>query len=174
FRLELLNDANLPCNGPGRSFMGTCAVSEFVVEVESAKAAGKKDKVKFAKAIADYSNPERDLEKNFDDKSTKKRVTGPVSFAIDGKDDTAWGIDAGPGRRNVPRQAIFVPEKPIELPDGGTLHFTLKQNHGGWNSDDHMNNNLGRFRLSVAEGKVPEADPLPPRVQEVLAIPAVK
>src|SRR5205807_4284786 len=87
FRLELLNEPNLPCNGPGRSFMGTCALSEFNVEVEKA---GKREKVRFVKAFADYSNPERDLEKNFDDQSKKKRVTGPVSFAIDGKDDTAW------------------------------------------------------------------------------------
>jgi hypothetical protein len=170
-RIELLNDANLPCNGPGRSFMGTCALSEFGVEVE---VNGKRQKVKFAKAFADYGNPERELEKNFDDKSKKKRVTGPVAFAIDGKDDTAWGIDAGPGRRNAPRVAIFIPEKPVELPEGGTIHFNLKQNHGGWNSDDHMNNNLGRFRLSVAEGKVPESNPLPPRVAEALAVPAAK
>ena len=27
-RLELLNDPNLPCNGPGRSFMGTCALTD--------------------------------------------------------------------------------------------------------------------------------------------------
>jgi hypothetical protein len=174
FRIELLNDANLPCNGPGRSFMGTSALTEFVVEVERSKAPGKREKVKFVKAAADYSNPERELEKNFDDQSKKKRVTGPVAFAIDGKDDTAWGIDAGPGRRNVPRQAVFVPEKPVELPDGGKLHFNLKQNHGGWNSDDHMNNNLGRFRLSVTEGKVTAGDPLPLRVQNVLAIPAAK
>src|SRR5207247_9994010 len=91
FRLELLNDPNLPCNGPGRSFMGTCALSEFGVEIEAEK--GKKQKVKFVKALADYSNPERALEKNYDDKSDKRRVTGPVSFAIDGDDLTAWGID---------------------------------------------------------------------------------
>ena len=72
-----------------------------------------------------------------------------MSFAIDGKDETAWGIDAGPGRRNVPRVAVFIPEKPIELPDGGTLHFNLKQMHGGWNSDDNQNHNLGRFRMSA-------------------------
>ena len=175
FRLELLTDPNLPCNGPGRSFMGTCALTEFVVEVESAKAPGKRQKVKFVKATADYANPERELEKNYDDKSGKKRVTGPVAYAIDGKDDTAWGIDAGPGRRNVPRTAVFVPEKPVALPDGGTLHFNLKQNHGGWNSDDHMNNNLGRFRLGVtsAAGEL-AADPVPPRVREILAIPAGK
>jgi hypothetical protein len=174
FRLELLNDANLPCNGPGRSFMGTCALTEFTVDVESAKEPGKRQRVKIAKAFADYGNPERELEKNYDDKSGKKRVTGPVAFAIDAKDDTAWGIDAGPGRRNAPRVAVFVPEKPVELPDGGTLHFNLKQSHGGWNSDDHMNNNLGRFRLSVASGEIANADPLPPRVAEILAIPAEK
>jgi hypothetical protein len=171
-RLELLNDANLPCNGPGRSFMGTCALSEFVVEVEAR--GGKRERVKFAKALADYSNPPRPLEKNFDDKSGKKRLTGPVSFAIDGKDDTAWGIDAGPGRRNAPRVAIFIPEKPIEFPTGGTLHFNLKQNHGGWNSDDHMNNNLGRFRLSATNGTLPKADPLPPRVAAILTTPEMK
>ena len=175
FRLELLTDPNLPCGGPGRSFMGTCALTEFIVEVETPKEPGKKQKVKFAEATADYGNPERDLEPNFDDKSKKKRVTGPVKFAIDGKDDTAWGIDAGPGRRNVPRVAVFVPEKPVELPEGGTLHFSLKQNHGGWNSDDHMNNNLGRFRLSVtdADGKA-VADPVPARVQTILAVPPAK
>jgi hypothetical protein len=173
FRLELLTDPNLPCGGPGRSFLGTCALSEFVVDVE--KKAGKREKVKFTKATADYANPERVLEKNFDNKSNKRRVTGPASFAIDGNNDTAWGIDAGPGRRNVPRVAVFVPEKPIELPDGGTLHFDLKQHHGGWNSDDHMNNNLGRFRLSVtgADGEI-VADPVPARVREILAIPAAK
>ncbi|HJZ58838.1 MAG TPA: DUF1549 domain-containing protein, partial [Gemmataceae bacterium] len=172
FRLELLSDPNLPCGGPGRSFMGTCALTEFTVEVERA---GKKEKVKLAKATADYANPERELEKNFDDKSNKKRWTGSVAYAIDGRDETAWGIDAGPGRRNVPRVAVFVPENAVELPDGGALHFNLKQNHGGWNSDDHMNNNLGRFRLSVtdAAGEVVAA-PVPARVREVLAIPAAK
>ena len=29
------------------------------------------------------------------------------------------------------------------------MQVTLGQNHGGWNSDDLMTNNLGRFRLSV-------------------------
>ena len=43
-------------------------------------------------------------------------MTGPIAFAIDGKDETAWGIDVGPGRRNVPRKAVFALEKPIEFP----------------------------------------------------------
>ena len=174
FRLELLNDPNLPCNGPGRSFMGTCALTEFSVEATDAKDPKTKVKVKLVKATADYGNPERELEPNFYDKSKNKRVTGPVSFAIDGKDDTAWGIDAGPGRRNQPRNAVFVAEKPISFPAGTVLDFRMKQNHGGWNSDDHMNNNLGRFRLSVTAAENAEADPVPPRVHKILAIPKAK
>ena len=169
FRLELLNDPNLPCNGPGRSFMGTCALTEFSVDAEPV--GGPKEKIKFVKATADYSNPERDLEPNFYDKTDKKRVTGPVDYALDGKDETAWGIDQGPGRRNQPRNAVFVAEKPFGGDAGTLLSINLKQMHGGWNSDDNMNNNLGRFRLSVTTAANPEADRVPKLVREILAIP---
>jgi mono/diheme cytochrome c family protein len=174
FRIELLNDPNLPCNGPGRSFMGTSALSEFQMDAYDPKDPKTKKRLKFVKATADYGNPERELEPNFDDKSKKKRVTGPVAYAIDGKDDTAWGIDAGPGRRNFPRNAVFVPEKPVEFPNGVVLDFHLRQMHGGWNSDDHMNNNLGRFRLSVTGDPDPAADPLPANARHVLGIPKEK
>ena len=170
-RLELLNDPNLPCNGPGRSFMGTSALTEVSVEVAETGHPENKRTVKFVRATADYGNPERELESNFYDKSNKRRVTGPVNFAIDGNDDTAWGIDAGPGRRNVPRNAVFVADQPFGYEGGTTLNIALKQNHGGWNSDDHMNNNLGRFRLSVTTATNPEADRVPKSVREVLAIP---
>src|SRR5262249_10501041 len=46
FRLELLNDPNLPCGGPGRSFMGTCALTEFSVEATDVKDPKNKIKVK--------------------------------------------------------------------------------------------------------------------------------
>lgn len=174
FRLEQLNDPNLPCNGPGRSQIGTSALSEFVVEATDAKDPKKKTNIKFVRATADFSNAERDLEPTYDDKSKKKRVYGPIAFAIDGKDDTAWGIDAGPGRRNVPRNAVFVPEKPLEFPDGVVLDFRLKQNHGGWNSDDHMNHNLGRFRLSVTGDVDPVADPMSVEARAVLKVDSPK
>ena len=103
--------------------------------------------MKFARATADFNPPETPLEPIFDDKSGKKRVTGPVGFAIDGKNETAWGIDAGPGRRNQPRKAVFTAERPVSFPGGTILTFHLTQNHGGWNSDDNQNCNLGRFRL---------------------------
>ncbi len=173
-RLELLNDPNLPCGGPGRSFMGTSALTEISVEVVDSRHPENKRTIKFVRATADYGNPERELEANFYDKSNKRRVTGPVDFAIDGNDDTAWGIDAGPGRRNVPRNAVFVADQPFGYEGGTTLNIALKQNHGGWNSDDHMNNNLGRFRLSVTKAANPEADRVPKSVREVLVIPHAK
>ena len=122
FRLELLTDPNLPANGPGRSFKGTCTLTEFQVEAADAREPAKKSRVKLVKATADFANEDRDLEPNFDDRSGRKRVTGRVEFAIDGKDDTAWGIDAGPGRRNTDRKAVFVAEKPIAFPAGTRAH----------------------------------------------------
>lgn len=154
FRLELLNDPNLPLGGPGRSIKGTGALSEFEAEVEG-------QKVKFVRATADVNPPERELEKMFWDKTDKRRVTGPVEYAIDGKEDTAWGTDIGPVRRNLPRNAVFVPEKPLDV-KGKTVVIYLNQRHGGWNSDDNMNHNLGRMRLSVTSSPDPSADPVMP------------
>jgi hypothetical protein len=173
FRLELLTDPELPLGGPGRSIRGTCALTELEVEAAPASEPSKVEKVKLVAASADIELPERPLDAIFDDKSGKRRVTGPVAYAIDGKDETAWGIDAGPGRRNQPRKAVFVAEKPVGFAgdSGGTvLHFYLKQNHGGWNSDDNQNHNLGRFRLSVTTAAGARADPLPHAVREALAV----
>jgi hypothetical protein len=172
FQLELLTDPNLPCNGPGRSFKGTCALTEFKVEAVELKDPTNRITVHFARATADFEQPETPLEPNFEDKSGKNRVTGPVEFAIDGKEETAWGIDAGPGRRNQARKAVFQCATNAGFPGGTIFIFHLAQNHGGWNSDDLMNNNLGRFRFSATTNPVPIlADPLPSHVREILAIP---
>lgn len=174
FRLELLNDPNLPAAGPGRSFKGTCALTEFKVEIAAAKEPGKKTKVKLETATADYSNPERLLEPNFDDRTKRRRVTGSIEYAIDGKEETAWGMDAGPGRRNQPRKAVFATSQNLAQAGGTVVTIRLTQRHGGWNSDDHMNNNLGRFRLSVCGDGKATADPLPQQVRDILAIPREK
>ena len=171
-RLELLNDPNLPLGGPGRSIHGLCALTEFKVEAAPADDPARKHGVKIVRATADVNPPERELEKIFDDRSGKRRVTGPVSYAIDGKDETAWGLDVGPGRSNVPRKAVFVFDKPISFPHGGLLTFKLVQKHGGWNSDDNQNNNLGRFRFSATDHPDPVADRLPANVRALLDVPA--
>src|SRR6185503_9643286 len=171
FRLEQLNDPNLPRNGPGRSIKGTGALSEFQVEVRPANGSGKAEKLKIVSATADAEAAEQPLEEIFADKSNKKRTIGPVAFAIDGKEETAWSIDIGPGRRNQPRKAVFLPEKPLSFKGGATIVFYLNQRHGGWNSDDNQNCNLGRFRLSVTSAPQPTADPVPAAARAAMSVP---
>lgn len=161
FRLELLNDPNLPAYGPGRSQKGTAALTEFTAEI---MVNGQLTPLKFSSATADFGEPENSpLEPFARDKESEKdkRVTGPVSYAIDGKADTAWGIDAGPGRRNVPRKAVFVLEKPLTVAADTELTVGLSMKHGGWNSDDLQTMNLGRYRISATAAPAPLADPLP-------------
>ncbi len=170
-QLEVLTDPNLPLGGPGRSFKGTFALTDIEIEAASLDAPLKKTAVKVAKATADYEQGVAPLEENFTDKTDVKRVVGGVAMAIDGKNETAWGIDAGPGRRNRDRKAVFTFAEPVHFPGGAMLTVTLKQNHGGWNSDDNMTNNLGRFRLSVTGTRDVVADPVPRPVREILGIP---
>ena len=171
FRLELLNDPNLPLGGPGRSIKGTAALTEFDVEAAPADAPTQAKPVKIANATADISLPRTPLDPIYNDKSQLYRVTGPVEFAIDDCEETAWGTDAGPGRRNQPRKAVFAAETPIANPKGTLLTFYLSQKHGGWNSDDNQNHNLGRFRLSITTAPGATADPLPKNVRDILSIP---
>jgi mono/diheme cytochrome c family protein len=175
FRLEQLPDPNLPCGGPGRSIKGMSALSEFKVEAVDLQDSTNKIEVKFGKATADFANADRLLESEFQSENRKrnggdKRVYGPVEYAIDGKGDTAWGIDAGAGRRNVARKAVFLPEKPIAFTHGAVLNFQLQQNHGGDNSDDNQNHNLGRWRISVTSATNVAADPIPSNVRDIFKI----
>jgi hypothetical protein len=158
-------------NGPGRSIEGLCALTEFRVDAAPASDGGKRAEAKIASATADANPAEKELDKIYDNKSGKRRVTGPIAYALDGVNETAWGIDIGNGRSNVPRNAVFVFEKPVENAGGSQLTFKLTQNHGGWNSDDNQNNNLGRFRLSVTQDADAKADTVPAGVRQILTIP---
>ncbi|HWB98770.1 MAG TPA: PSD1 and planctomycete cytochrome C domain-containing protein [Bryobacteraceae bacterium] len=170
-RLELLNHPDLPLGGPGRSIEGTGALTEFEAEAAPADDPKKVTKVQIARATADISRPEPPLKSYYEDKSGKRRVTGPIEYAIDGKEETAWGIDAGPVLRNQPRKAVFTAAEPIANPKGTILTIYLSQKHGGWNSDDNQNHNLGRIRLSLTSAPDAVADPLPKNVRDLLAIP---
>lgn len=174
-QIELLNDPNLPRGGPGRSIEGTGALTEFEVELAIPEVPDQKMKVKFRKATADVEMPPTPIKGYYHDKSdNSRRYLGPVDFAIDGNDLTAWGHDIDPGRRNQPRKAVFTLENAIKSEGGFILHIYLKQNHGGWNSDDNQNMNLGRFRLSFTDAPDAEADRVPAGVREILNVPFEK
>ncbi|MEZ6062676.1 MAG: PSD1 and planctomycete cytochrome C domain-containing protein [Planctomycetaceae bacterium] len=161
-RLELLTHGQLPHNGPGRSIHGTGALTEFSVSVAPADQPDQKQTLKWVSATADVNPEKADLTAPYLQKDASKddRITGPIEFAIDSDNKTAWTTDNGPGRRNVNRNAVFVPEHPIDIDGDAVISFTLGMNHGGWNSDDNQNNLLGRYRFSVTTSPNPTADPL--------------
>ncbi|HEX5221342.1 MAG TPA: DUF1553 domain-containing protein, partial [Verrucomicrobiae bacterium] len=174
FRFEVLTDPNLPCNGPGRSLKGMFGVTEFTVDVLPLNSTNK-TRLKFDQVTADFEQPETPLGPEHNDRSNNKRVLGPVRYANDGDDKTAWGIDAGPGRRNQDRKAVFQCATNAGFAGGTIWDFRVIQQHGGWNSDANMNNNLGRFRISVTTNAGPiVADAVPKRVRDILAIPREK
>ena len=172
FRLELMTDGDLPMGGPGRSINGTCALSEFEVEAAPAGHPDQVRPVKMASATADIVPAPLELTPT--EEGGEPRVIGPVALAIDGKEETAWGVDTGTVLRNQPRKAVFRPEQPIDHADGTLLTFYLTQKHAGGDDQGTGNRNLGRFRLSITGEAGAEADPLPKRVREVLSIESAR
>lgn len=173
-RLELLTDPNLPRTGPGRSIYGSSALSEFELyaapDGTPVEDLNEWTRIPIASALADVNPAERLLGPEFPERNKKEeRTTGPIAFAIDGDNKTAWTTDCGPGRRNQPREAIFVLEKSVTLEPGMRLLFRLSQMHGGWNSDDNQNNNIGRFRISVTGSTALPDDVIPPLVRAAIA-----
>ncbi len=172
-RLELLPDPNLPRGGPGRSIYGTSALSAFEMRTgaETLPIAdySKWVETKIASAIADVNPPEEPLGPEYPDGDKKDRVTGPIEFAIDGKAETAWTTDIDPERRNQAHTAIFTLAEPLTVEFGMMLAFRLGQQHGGENSDDNQNNNLGRFRISITDDSNRPGLVLPQPVQAALA-----
>ena len=168
-RLELLTDKNLPRGGPGRHPLGIAALTEFEVEAAPADHPDQAKPIKIAKATADFNQPVTPLTITNDrQKPAAGLRLGPVDYAIDGKPETAWGTDAGPGQRNQSRQAVFTFAEPLENATGMILTVYLRQDHGA-GSDRKDNPNLGRPRLSWTDEPDPVADRIPAGVKQILS-----
>ena len=138
-RLEALNDASLPAQGPGRAPNGNFVVQE--VEVTRQVGDGSPAPVRFKEATADFSQNEF-----------------PVANLIDGKLDTGWAIWMTQGNSNVPRTAVLTLDQPWTSSEKTTWTVKLPQNYGGAHT-------LGRLRLTVG-GPVEDARPLEVRRAE--------
>lgn len=169
-RLELLTDPRLPLNGPGRSFRGTAALSEFKIEAAVQSAPEDWMAVPVEGATADI-NPAPRLQdpELFPQADGKPRTLGGIGLAIDGDDLTAWHTDTGPGRRNASRKAVFRLAEPLSSDEPSRLRFNMVMKHGGSNTDADHSLNLGRFRLSVTDDANAVADPLPAPVREIVS-----
>jgi len=74
-----------------------------------------------------------------------------------------WGINAGPGRINRNRVAVFETADNTTIPAGSTLVFTLEQTFGSQMT-------IGRFRLSATSraARPIVADPLSPELHDLV------
>jgi hypothetical protein len=151
FRLEALNDANLPFGGPGLDQDGDFLVNEFTVE---------------ATPLAELSAPDAGAT-NFVGTTNRivfRRARGdqeaegfPAAAMIDGltANGLGWSSAFGAGRRNEERRAVFEAEKPFGFPGGTRLAITMncKPPGGLQAAGGKVSNHLvGRVRFSYTTG----------------------
>ncbi|MCU0708485.1 MAG: PSD1 and planctomycete cytochrome C domain-containing protein [Pirellula sp.] len=137
-RFEVLTHGELPFRGPGRNGVGLWDLKELELLVQR-PGSSNWEKIKLASATADYSSPD---EKSADGKN----ASGPVSYLIDGKDETVWKADRGLGRRNQSSVAVVQLETPLE----GVRDCKLKV---VWRQGDMV----GCCRISVTDAPNPIA-----------------
>lgn len=169
-RLEVLNDPYLPFSGPGRSTLGTGALTEF--KLMAGRATEKPAPLPFIHAVASVNPPVVKLDParfpKDGNRSADDRTTGPAAFALDANEKTAWTNETDPAHNNDPAVLTFELAEPFKTDGKADLTYTLSQQHGGYNSDDNQNYNLGRIRLSLAATLPNALDQLPPLVREAL------
>jgi hypothetical protein len=124
-RLEALIDDSLHSKGPGRSDNGNFVLSEFQVDAAPITQPDKRQRIRFSSAFADYS------QEKF-----------PVANAIDGKNETGWGIDGM--NKHESRSAVFIPEHPITFAGGTELRVRLVF------ETQFAKHTIGRVRVAVA------------------------
>ena len=135
-RLDVLPDDRLPQHGPGRWDNGNFHLSEFRAYAASKSATEGATPIVFAIASADHDE-------------------GPAisaAQAIDGKNETQWGVHPRYGEAH---QAVFEIKDPAEHPEGATFTFLLEHQAGA------PGHGIGRFRLSSCDEK-PSAATLKP------------
>ena len=103
-RLEVLADASLPHNGPGRQDNGNLHLSEIELVI------GNDQPVAWRHAQADFD-----------------QSGWGIARAIDGKKETAWGIHPKVGQTH---EAVFELAEPVVLGDLQSITIKLKQLHG--------------------------------------------
>ncbi|MCC6819312.1 MAG: PSD1 and planctomycete cytochrome C domain-containing protein [Verrucomicrobiota bacterium] len=177
-RLEILTSGDLPFGGPGRSYKGTWALSELVVETQilgtnQPPGTNVWERLKLVNVTADFSEPDHALEPEWANAGVDKdakRTCGPATFLADSNNLTAWRADRGVGRRNADSVAVAQFEKPLTLPAGAKLKFSLRQDHAGAGSNA-KNTMIGRFRIACTTTPDPKASTTPYAAVRALQTP---
>jgi hypothetical protein len=173
-RFEALTHGDLRFGGPGRSRLGTWALTELEVFAQK-PGETKWEKLKLTGATADWGEAEHKLEDEWASGADKekKRTVGPAGFAIDGSDLTAWRADRGVGRRNAPSVLVARFEKPLDLPPKTQLKIVWKTMHSG-DSSDLKNTQVGCCRVSLTTAEKPAVEPIDYGAVLAARVPAEK
>jgi mono/diheme cytochrome c family protein len=155
-RIEALPDESLPKGGPGRDPYGNFLVTGIELEI-GALASAKPQSIVLKDVFVDDSAYRIEKKEFF---STK-----PVNTATDRP--AGWFVNATGDQMRLPRQAVFVAEKPFN--PAGTLSIRMKYLGGS------LNQGIGRFRISVTNSLDPrKVVSIPARLRPVLSIPIEK
>lgn len=176
-RLEALTHRDLPHGGPGHSRHGIWAITELECHL---LAPGAKDwqKVVLRNASADFSEPDHRIEPEWQTKAdeNRERRVGPVSFLIDGDNQTAWRADRGPGRRNAPSVAVVQFAEPLSAPAGTQVRLTVRMNHSGDGNGRGQRAiaMLGRMRFATTRSPSPKTPAVDHAAQLAMATPSTR
>jgi Protein of unknown function (DUF1553)/Protein of unknown function (DUF1549)/Planctomycete cytochrome C len=132
-RIEVLPDASLPQGGPGRDAEGNFFLSDFDLQILPPGSAAPQSVI-WSSALSDES------QSGYAAKSIVKKKADQL---------VGWAIESGE-HNNWPRQAVFIPQEPLEIPSGATLSFHLAHQMR------HSSRNIGRLRISLTSSADPE------------------
>jgi hypothetical protein len=146
-RLQVLPDDSLPQRGPGRWDNGNLHLSEVKAFVSVPNSGEAARPIVFSKAVSDYD----------------EGPTISITQAIDGKNETHWGVHPRYGQAH---EAVFEIKDPTLLVDGSLLTVLLEHQGG---TPGH---GIGRFRLSLSD-ESPSTASLSPLAAEWTALLAM-
>ena len=163
FRIEVMPDKSLPKGGPGRAGNGNFVISEF--KVRRLTQDGQQE------STVSLQNASATIEQKYAGEATPYGKWNAAS-AIDGDiKGSSWGWAILP---DVNKTSYMVVETKDPLGDDAAteLQFVIEQNH------ENAGHTLGKFRLWATTAPHPlraaRDSGLPPKVQELLAIPDQK
>ncbi len=146
-RLELMTDASLPHQGPGRQDNGNLHLNEFTVNAAPAASPTAMQTVEIASATADFD-----------------QEGWGIAKSIDHDAQTAWGIYP---QISKPHTGTYALRRPIGFDGATTLTFILEQSHG----EGHL---IGRVRISASSEIPPppgKSNVLAASAARIVAIP---
>lgn len=132
-RIEAVPHADFTKGGFARSDSGNFVLTDFSVQAKRSKE-NNFSPIKIASAKASFEQGGLKIEKSFD-----------------GNPATGWAVH-NPSNMKIPRQAVYVFEKPIDGSEGTSLIVRMKH------ESPHAFHNLSRFRILVTTQPEPKLD----------------